>query len=604
MRTARVFCHYVCNQACTYCTLRKPADDLQFRQTKAVQKRIDEALAQGAQTIVLTGGEPTMRTDLPLLVQYIREKGAQSTLETNATLLDRARAQVLAEAGLGLARVNLTLADDALDALTRDPGGSQRAWLGLEALADAGIPLEISVVIVRSTLQGLARLPEELASRIGASRIRCLEATVPVDSPDANECVDFAQAALALQTLDDAARRVPIPLRLAPGTGLPPCLFPYPGRIAHFYAFGPDGKNRKGFSQVAACTDCAVADRCPGLPERAIQRFGVPDLKPIRGEKLWRRLSIVSRVEEQIERDLVVPSFVKNPDHTPDAAAAEHLIRVNFHCNQSCRFCFVYTHLPPATDERIRQAIRDAAAANARIVLTGGEPTLNPQLAEYVALAKSLTRHPVWLQTNATKLADADLCARLVDAGVSAATVSLHACTPELSDAITEAPGTFVKTIAGLDNLAQHAVKVTLNTVITKRNVHQLVDTVRFAATRWPGFSLNLSFVAPSSELVPRDAEMVPRYGDVALQLSEAWRTAKDLGANVTGVDAQCGLPLCLIPADIRENLELPEVPPGAGGTEFSHAKPCESCALKTKCFGVRRGYLDMYGEADLQPVA
>src|SRR5262249_39439398 len=92
-----------------------------------VRAAIDEALARGAREIVLTGGEPAMRRDLAALVAHARARGAERVvLETNATLLDEARARELAAAGIGLVRINLAGFGDALDAVTQDPGGFER----------------------------------------------------------------------------------------------------------------------------------------------------------------------------------------------------------------------------------------------------------------------------------------------------------------------------------------------------------------------------------------------------------------------------------------------------------------------------------------------
>jgi hypothetical protein len=114
-----------------------------------------------------------------------------------------------------------------------------------------------------------------------------------------------------------------------------------------------------------------VNDRCPGFPRAALGDGFVA--RPITEHRLRRRLTIVSTVEEQVARELVTrDDFRSSDDPVP-----EHTVRVNFHCNQSCEFCFVSTHLPPAAEAAIRAAIDDAGRAGAVLVLAGGEPTLN-----------------------------------------------------------------------------------------------------------------------------------------------------------------------------------------------------------------------------------
>ena len=50
--------------------------------------------------IVLTGGEPTLRSDIADLVRRAARDGARVVLETNGALIDAARAHALAAAGL------------------------------------------------------------------------------------------------------------------------------------------------------------------------------------------------------------------------------------------------------------------------------------------------------------------------------------------------------------------------------------------------------------------------------------------------------------------------------------------------------------------------
>src|SRR6185436_10708657 len=116
-------------------------------------------------------------------------------------------------------------------------------------------------------------------------------------------------------------------------------------------------------------------------------------------------------------------------------------------CNQSCHFCFVSTHLPAADRSRIESAIGEAGRAGAAIALSGGEPTLNPHLLDYVRLARRANVRSIELQTNAIRLADPELVRSLADAGVDVAFVSLHGSCAEVSDRVTASPGTFARTV-------------------------------------------------------------------------------------------------------------------------------------------------------------
>ena len=606
MRSERIFTNLSCNQNCGYCNSRRATDDRAFILGPAVRSRIDAALAAGAGEVVLTGGEPAMRTDLIALVEYARSRGAtQVVLETNATLIDPIRAQALAQAGLSLARVNLAGWGKALDGVTRDQGGFARTLAGLRALVEAKIPVEISAVVVRSTLQLLPRLPSKLVETFGErggpdNILRGIVVRVPVDAPDANELVSYEEAVEAITALQEEAQAFAISVKMAPDSGPPACVFPRPSKTAHLFSLHPGARRRDDHVQVEACASCQVSDRCSGLPKSYLARRPAPPMKPIVEDRTRRRLSLISTVEKQIEREFVQLNRM-NLHGFGDVE--ENLIRVQFHCNQACRFCFVSTHLPGAGDQAVRAAIVDSAKQDRRITLSGGEPTLSPHIVEYIALAKSVSRFPVNLQTNAIRLADPVLAKAVVEAGTDECFISLHASVAEISDAITEAPGTFEKTLLGIDNVYALGVRVTLNFVICERNLDDISPFVRLVASRWPKAYVNISFVAPSSDVVPKEKALVPRYVDMLPSLAQAVTEAQSLGVYVTGFESMCGIPLCLVPTSLNRYFSMTDIPEGYDGGEFVHTETCQGCALQKKCYGLRRGYLELHGDGELRAV-
>ena len=61
-----------CNLACSYCTQKEPdvfSEELSTADTKRVLRRIRKE----SDSIVITGGEPTLRADIEELVEYARQ---------------------------------------------------------------------------------------------------------------------------------------------------------------------------------------------------------------------------------------------------------------------------------------------------------------------------------------------------------------------------------------------------------------------------------------------------------------------------------------------------------------------------------------------------
>jgi hypothetical protein len=270
----------------------------------------------------------------------------------------------------------------------------------------------------------------------------------------------------------------------------------------------------------------------------------------------------------------------------------------------------VSTHLPPPDERAVEEAIARVAQKGGRLTLSGGEPTLNPRLTEWVRLGKKLGAREIELQTNAVRI-DAELARALAGAGVAVALVSLHAAEAAVSDAITEAPGTFEKTLRGIDELCAAGIEVRLNFVFCEANKRQFVSLVELAARRWPvaspsgagtnRLSIVVSFVGPSTELVPRDRALIPRYAEVLPELAAGTRRARELGVTLHGFESMCGVPLCLVPDDLAAYFQLAEVADEPG--EFMKTEVCHACALESRCWGLRKGYAELYGTGELRAV-
>nr|WP_255216344.1 radical SAM protein [Pseudenhygromyxa sp. WMMC2535] len=382
----------------------------------------------------------------------------------------------------------------------------------------------------------------------------------------------------------------------------PPCLFRAPGRSGHLFSLTRGGAERPGYARPEGCAGCQVADRCPGFPIPDLERDPSLAPAPIQADRARRRLTLVADVDAQIARELVSHDLGRD---TAGNTWVVHTIRVQFRCNQACDFCFVSTHLPKAESAAIYAAIDAAASAGAAVALSGGEPTLAPALCDYVRHAKAAGVAAIELQTNAIRLADPALCRAVVEAGIDTAFVSLHGSRAEICDAVTNAPGTWAKTVAGLDQLARHEqVGVRVNFVMCQQNAADFPAVVELVASRWPRADLTFSFVAPSTDLVPRTQALIPRYSEVFAPLLAGLERARALGVTVTGFESMCAIPLCLKPDGLGdyEQLSPAELGVGESAAEFEKPPVCVTCSQQARCWGVRRGYVSLYGTDELRP--
>lgn len=598
MRVVRVVTNETCNQNCAFCTARRSVERRDLVAPAAVRARIDEAVRAGAQEIVLTGGEPLLRRDLPELVRVANASGrTKVALETNGALLDTSRLDALLQAGVTTFRIHLPAWGADCDAITRDDGGFDATLRALRLLTERAAPFDVSVPLVRANLSTAATLPRQLHE--AGIRPRAVVASVPTEAPDETTLAPAARAVDVLERLAQACEAVEFGIRLDGAHAPPPCLLPHPGRLAHLFALTPGHVDRGTHARIEACSACVVRDRCPGMPVGIVRRNDCGGARPVKEDRTRRRFTVISTVEEQQERELVTRETLRGPD---GREVPSHIVRVQFRCNQACHFCFVSTHLPSPPHERVREAIREATRGGGVLHLSGGEPTLNLRLVEYVRLGRESGAEAIELQTNAIRLADPELVAALAEAGVGTAFVSLHGSTAAVSDAVTAAPGTFDKTVAGLDVLARSPIAVRLNFVFCEFNRRDFPDYVRLVARRWPNAQLTVSTAGAFTDLVPRTTELIAKHSEVLAPLEEGLRIATEHGLRVGGWESMCGIPLCLLPPEPRRiAAAIADAPSGDG--EFVKPPVCGSCAFERKCFGLRRSYVELYGTSELRPL-
>ncbi len=159
-----------CNFRCVYCMPetgipRKPHSEmLTYEEITCL---VSAAASQGIRRVRLTGGEPLVRRDLPVLVRQLSAiPGIEEiSLTTNGFLLERFAAE-LAEAGLSRINVSLdTLDPEKFRTVTR--GGSlEQVWRGIRAAEKAGLsPIKLNAVVIRGFNDGelvsLAELTRE-----------------------------------------------------------------------------------------------------------------------------------------------------------------------------------------------------------------------------------------------------------------------------------------------------------------------------------------------------------------------------------------------------------------------------------------------------------
>ncbi len=151
-----------CNLDCVHCYLVRSVNADKIPSPELTKEEffriVDEIVEQGCLWLLITGGEPLLRTDFESLYVYAKKKGLFITLFTNATLVTPRIADMLAEWLPSSIEITLYGRTQATyEAVTGVPGSYECCISGIECLLDRGSPLQLKTVI--STLN-CHELPE------------------------------------------------------------------------------------------------------------------------------------------------------------------------------------------------------------------------------------------------------------------------------------------------------------------------------------------------------------------------------------------------------------------------------------------------------------
>jgi GTP 3',8-cyclase len=194
-----------CNFRCTYCM---PAEGLtwlpksEILSFEELTRLLGLFVRLGVRSLKVTGGEPTVRADLPTLIRMFREVGPDLdvSITTNGMLLDRL-AGPLAEAGVDRATVSCdSLLRHRFAEMTRRDA-LDRVLAGLRAAQTAELtPIKINTVVIAGTND------DEVVDFAGWARatgyeVRFIE-YMPLDAEHAWERAKVVPAARILDAID------------------------------------------------------------------------------------------------------------------------------------------------------------------------------------------------------------------------------------------------------------------------------------------------------------------------------------------------------------------------------------------------------------------
>jgi radical SAM protein with 4Fe4S-binding SPASM domain len=206
-------------------------------------------------------------------------------------------------------------------------------------------------------------------------------------------------------------------------------------------------------------------------------------------------------------------------------------IALTYRCNNKCRFCYAfspYRESQEMTTDEVKQVI-DILVDDAHVPslsFTGGEPTLRDDLFELVEYGRNRGLR-MNLITNGRKCSDPSFVAKLVDAGLNSAQVSIEGPDAETHDFIVGMPGAFEQTVQGIRNLRSTDIYTHCNTTICKPNVDKMEDLIDFHADNLGLSYFSMNMVIYTGTAAKLREELQVTYSEIGDIVKRVGRRAR-----------------------------------------------------------------------------
>ncbi|OGS12487.1 MAG: hypothetical protein A2285_06040 [Elusimicrobia bacterium RIFOXYA12_FULL_57_11] len=280
-------------------------------------------------------------------------------------------------------------------------------------------------------------------------------------------------------------------------------------------------------------------------------------------------------------------------------------------CNNKCLMCSNppgYARVGSYALPNLKARLRRIDGGETHIYLTGGEPSLHPELLPLLAYIRGrFVRARILIDTNGRMFAYKAFAAQCAAAGNMEFQVSLCGHTPAAHDGVTRTPGSFRQAVEGINNLlalkAQGAgIDVEVRFVLSGLSLANIEGVYRFAKEHLKGIKA-LVFIFMEME------------GHAGVNLKTAGLTYTRARPRVEEFFSGPGpapraprppfelklyhFPLCVLPPRLWKYAwrTLP-------GKEIAFPPCCRHCRVKAYCLGVHKDYLKHYGAAEFTPVA
>ena len=268
---------------------------------------------------------------------------------------------------------------------------------------------------------------------------------------------------------------------------------------------------------------------------------------------------------------------------------------LGYDCNLWCDYCTIGPELrgrAMSTAQALRALQQGRAAGLDALSITGGEPTIRPDLLQIVRAGQALGFAEIKVQSNGLMYAHGDNLRRLLAAGATLLHISVHTHREDRYEKLVQRTGTHAAMVAGLRRAVASEARLVVDLIIKRDTMAELP-----AAIDWLGgegvSAVDLWYVS-LTEAIPFIAEALARGRARAMRLRSLH------------------VPRCLLgddhvhawdPGEDRVVVVTPESTFALRDSRLAgrvKVAACTGCPFEQVCPGIRADYLAAFGADEI----
>ncbi len=285
-------------------------------------------------------------------------------------------------------------------------------------------------------------------------------------------------------------------------------------------------------------------------------------------------------------------------------------IKISYQCNNTCVFCLNKDKRKIKDDiKTIKKNIEEFTKnGGERLIISGGEPLISNSFFDLIFFSKKKGIKFFNIQTNARMLYYEDAVKKLKNFEPIRFLISFHFPDKKLYKKYCQSDG-FNQTIEGLKNLLKYDCNFLINTVVMKKNLHYLEDMIKILRSIGISQGIQYRFI-DGKNIISDYKKFVPRYSECSSILEKIIKKNRDIKICLSE------FPFCVLKKESRKSAGIFINPKrfnlNAYGEMFFTKEisdnqfilpNCDKCFYKLKCLGVRKEYIDIYGDKEFKPI-